>query len=154
MARLTFIEASTSGHTSFVIDEMLQFLKTEHPEITTRKVRAETAGIQDLSSSDALVFGSGTWNTGGTEGQLNPFMHELLFTTLQGIECKKPMAFISLGDDRYYFTTRCTEHFLRFQRQAGGTSLLMPLVIVNEPYDQTEKIRVWAKKLLEAVKKI
>ncbi len=147
MGTLTIIEASTSGHTTFVLDEIVKILTKELPDLHMKRYRAETVTVEDVQESNALLFGSGTWNTGGIEGQLNPYMHELLFERLKNVRLEKPMAFVSLGDDRYYFTTRCTEHFLKFQKLTGGESLAMPLIIVNEPYDQTVRIQTWAKKL-------
>lgn len=122
------------------------------PDLTIERTRAEQAKPEDILHGDVVILGSGTWNTGGIEGQLNPHMHEFLIerakdVTLQG----KPMTCISLGDDRYYQRTRCTEHFLRFIRTHNGTLITPPLVIVNEPYDQVEKIETWSEKLLQKI---
>ena len=88
----------------------------------------------------------------GQEGQLNDRMHALLFDRCKDVDLSKtPVALISLGDDRYYFTTRATEHFMRFLKEHGGKTLLMPLTIVNEPYGQEEKIQKWAEKFAEKV---
>lgn len=112
--------------------------------------RAERAGADTLLRGDLVVLASGTWNTGGPEGQLNTHMHALLHERAKDVALQgKPMTFISLGDDRYYFRTRCTEHFLRFQREHGATLFLPPFILVNEPYGQEEKIRLWGDKLLK-----
>ena len=150
---LAVITASTSGHTDFVVDVILARLQHELPHLSIKRLRAETAVPADIAHVDALILGSGTWNTGGVEGQLNPHMHALLFQRLSDAPLRgMPVAFVSLGDDRYYFTTRCTEHFLRFQRMAGMTALVSPLIIVNEPYDQEEKILAWTTKLIAALR--
>jgi hypothetical protein len=39
---------------------------------------AEKAEPQDLLSGDVLLLASGSWNTGGIDGQLNPHMWALL----------------------------------------------------------------------------
>ena len=146
MRSLTAIIASTSGHTEFVLDTVLQYWKDVVPNLAVRTVRAELATAEDLLNCDVLLLGSGTWNTGGIEGQLNPHMHALLFERVKNIDLqKKPVLLISLGDDRYYFTTRCTERFMEFMKKANGTSLSMPLVILNEPYDKVERIKKWAE---------
>lgn len=151
---LCIITASTSGHTDFVLDEVVKHLRTKCPLLVIKRKRAELATFDDFLESDALILGSGTWNTGGVEGQLNPFMHQLLLEKCKDIKLpSKPIAFVSLGDDRYYFTTRCTEHFLKFQRASEAVSLVSPLIIVNEPYDQTEKMLAWADKLVAVVRK-
>ena len=145
MKNVTAVIATTSGHTQFVIDTVVSRWKETHDDIAVRIVRAETATVEDLTQCDVLLLGSGTWNTGGVEGQLNPYMHELLFEKLKGIDLQaKPVLLVSLGDERYYFTTRCTERFMQFLKAANGKSAGMPLIIVNEPYDQTEKIKKWA----------
>ncbi|TSC58443.1 MAG: hypothetical protein Greene041619_667 [Candidatus Peregrinibacteria bacterium Greene0416_19] len=145
---LRIIYASTSGHTEFVVQTLVSALHDLAPDVPVDVRRAEEAAPDDLLRADALILASGTWNTGGQEGQLNPHMHALLLERAAGIDLAgKPMAFISLGDDRYYFTTRCTEHFLRFMREHGGTQLLPPLIILNEPYEQAGKIEAWAERL-------
>lgn len=146
---LSIISASTSGNTEYVADVVTQRIGSA-AAVDSR--RAELAGASDLLGNDLVILGSGTWNTGGREGQLNMHMHALL-ERARDIDLRgKPMTFISLGDDRYYFRTRCTEHFLRFCREHGGTLFIPPLILVNEPYGQEEKIVRWADKLVDAMR--
>ena len=146
------IYASTSGNTEYVIDELGAHLRSVLPEITLGVQRAERAGPEDLLRGDLVILASGTWNTGGSEGQLNMHMDALLRGRAAAVDLAgKPMTFVSLGDDRYYFRTRCTEHFLRFQRERGGTLFAPPLILVNEPYGQEERIRRWGDKLLARI---
>lgn len=155
MKTITAITASTSGHTDFVLDTVLEHWKNVLPELRVERVRAEQATKEHLLNSDMLLLGSGTWNTGGVEGQLNPYMHELLFERVRDINLqKKPVLLLSLGDDRYYFTTRCTERFMQFIKQANGTSFTMPLVILNEPYDKTDRMIKWATAVAEKIQKL
>ncbi len=148
-----FIYASTSGNTEFVVDEVVKQLSSKLPDVSVECQRAEAASPEDLLRGDVLILGSGTWNTGGTEGQLNMHMDAFLKERAKDIDLRgKKISFISLGDERYYFRTRCTEHFLRFQREHGGALLLSPLVIVNEPFEQVDKIRIWADKLISAIR--
>ncbi len=143
-----FLYASTSGHTEHVVETVRAFLATQAPEMSIEVQRAEQASVEDLLRGDLLILGSGTWNTGGHEGQLNMHM-DALFKRAAGIDLTgKRFTFLSLGDERYYFRTRCTEHFLRFVREHGGTLFHPPLVLVNEPYGQEDKIEAWAGKLL------
>lgn len=150
---LHIIHASTSGNTEYVVDVAVRYIRSVAPEIVAERQRAELCSAEDLLRGDVLILGSGTWNTGGKEGQLNMHMDALLQKAkdldIQG----KPVSFISLGDDRYYFRTRCTEHFLRFQRDHGAKLFLPPLILVNEPYGQEERIRLWAQKLVDAMLK-
>ncbi len=152
---LHIIYASTSGNTEHVVGVLEELLKEKDSTIIVTTQRAELAKADDFLRGDLLILGSGTWNTGGMEGQLNMYMDELLKRRAKDVDLKKkPITFISLGDDRYYFTTRCTEHFLKFQRDHSGMLLLPPLIIVNEPYEQTERIRTWGTKLLEKLKSL
>lgn len=147
---LHIIYASTSGNTEYVVDELIGHVRRTMPEVEIEHQRAELAQPKDLLRGDVLILGSGTWNTGGTEGQLNMYMHALLKDRAKDLDLQgKPITFISLGDDRYYFRTRCTEHFLRFQREHNGQLFVPPLVMVNEPYGQEEKIYRWTEKLLD-----
>ena len=150
---LTIIYSSFSGHTEYVIDVIEATLKQSLPALVIRRIRGEQATREDLEKAETLLLGSATWNTGGAEGQLNPYMHELLTEKAKNITLTgKPMAIVSLGDDRYYYTARCTEAFLRFLRESGGKQLLPPLIVVNEPYGQEERINRWAEKLAAGLK--
>lgn len=149
MNSLHIIYASTSGHTEYVVNRVVEYIHTHAPTLQIAKQKAEVAEPTDLLEGDILILGSGTWNTGGMEGQLNTHMHVLLEEKGINVDLKnKPITFISLGDDRYYFRTRCTEHFLRFQREHNGNLFMPPLVLVNEPYEQEQKIDHWAAALL------
>lgn len=144
------IFASTSGHTEYVVNTVVEYLKEKLPSLRVSAKRAELARPEDLTSADVLVLGSGTWNMHGQEGQLNEHMHKLLFDRCEGVDLSKtPVVLISLGDNRYYFTARCTEHFMRFLKEHGGKTLMMPFTLVNEPYGQEERILAWAEKFAD-----
>lgn len=150
MTSIHIIYASTSGNTEYVITTLLDHISSRQPDIAFECHRVERVGPEDLLRGDLVILGSGTWNTGGREGQLNMHMDALLRDRAKGLDMKgKPITFISLGDDRYYFRTRCTEHFLRFQREHNATLFVPPFILVNEPYGQEEKIRLWGDKLLK-----
>ncbi len=150
---LHIITASTSGNTECVTDVVVERLRASAPEVSIEMQKAELAQPDDLLRGDVLLLGSGTWNTGGSEGQLNMYMDDFLKKRAKDIDLqKKPITFVSLGDDRYYFRTRCTEHFLRFQREHNGTLIVPPLIIVNEPRGQEERINRWADRLIERMK--
>ncbi len=149
------ITASTSGNTEYVTDTFKKRLADSSPDIVIEHQRAELAKPKDLLRGEILILGSGTWNTGGREGQLNMHMDALLKQRATDVDLQgKPMTFISLGDERYYFRTRCTEHFLRFQREHHGSLFLPPLIIVNEPYGQEERIDQWTDKFIAALAKL
>ncbi len=149
MPSVHIIYASTSGHTEHVVDTLIGFLKEKAPHIAAERQRAELATPEDLRRGDLVILGSGTWNFGGVEGQLNQHMHRLLFERAKDIDLAgKRIAFISLGDDRYYFTTRCTEKFMLFLKSSRAKMALIPLIVLNEPYGQEERIRKWGEKLI------
>lgn len=148
MPAIRIIYSSTSGHTEYVVNTLATFMQEIAPHLRISLMRVEHATKDDLKDCDLLILGSGTWNYGGVEGQLNETMHRFLFERAEGISLLgRKMAFISLGDDRYYHTTRCTEKFMRFLKASGATMALTPLIIVNEPYGQEEKIKKWSEKL-------
>lgn len=152
MPSLHIVYASTSGHTEFVVETLAAFLKEKAPSVTVEVQRAELVKPEDLQRGDALLLASGTWNTGGVEGQLNPHMHELLLTRAAAVTLEgKPMAFMALGDTRYYYTARAAERFQQFRTAHKGAQLLPPFVLVNEPYGQEEKVREWGTKLVAAL---
>lgn len=134
------------------MDTLQSELKKNLPELTVEKIRAERAKPEDFSRANILLLGSGTWNVGGAEGQLNPHMQECLKTAKDVDLNAKPTALLSLGDDRYHFTARATEHLQRFLVDHKGKLLLPPLVVVGEPYDQTERIERWGEKFTESIR--
>ena len=116
--------------------------------------RAEEAQPADLERGDVLILACGTWNTGGSEGQLNIHMDALLKGRAKSVDLHaKPCAIIALGDERYRYTCRATEHLMQFILQHNGTTCTTPLLIVNEPYGQEEKIRKWGEKFLSVLSK-
>lgn len=152
MQSLHIIYASTSGHTEYVIDVLCEYIAKHAPEITLERQRAELTKPEDLLRGDIVVLGSGTWNTGGVEGQLNMYMHRLLKEQAADLDLHgKNMTSISLGDERYYYRTRCTEHLLRYIRDHNGKIVVPPFVLVNEPYGQEELVTKWGQKLLDYI---
>lgn len=150
---LTIVYASTSGHTEHVVDTLAAMLRERAPEISLTLRRAEQARPEDLTAGDVLVLASGTWNTSGTEGQLNPHMRAFLLDRAAEVDLAgKPCAVISLGDSRYRYTCRATEHLMQFILQHGGKNCCPPLAIVNEPWGQEERIGKWGEKLLTNLK--
>lgn len=154
MKSLHIIFSSISGHTEYVVQILKAFLLGRKPELSITLIRAEQAKAEDLLQGDMTILACGTWNTTGQEGQLSPYMHEFINTIAKDVDLSNRLiAFISLGDERYFYTCRCTEHFLAFQRDHKAHMLLPPLVIANEPYDQSERILAWGEKLLAAMEK-
>ncbi len=153
---LHIIVASTSGHTDYVVDTLVDALKkVQGDALTIEKQRAELSGPDDLSKGDVLILASSTWNTGGPEGQLNPHMYDLLMSRAAKVELKgKQVAVIGLGDSRYYFTARAKDLLEEFVTKHGGVLLEPSLAIVNEPYGQEKKVINWAKQFLAASHKL
>lgn len=132
---------------------MLQeFLQKTSQKTPVSLLRAENAEPQDFLKGDILILASGTWNTGGTEGQLHPYMEELLRKRAKDVALAgKKCTAIALGDTRYRYTARAGEHLKNFITEHGGELFCEPLTVVNEPYGQEEKIREWGEILLRAI---
>ncbi len=138
MSSLHIIYASTSGHTEYVIDQVVKHLSG------AVKVRAELAQPEDFLKGDVLLLATGTWNTGGIEGQLNPHMDELLRKRATAIDLGgKKVLLIALGDDRYRYTANAMTHLIEFVKMHNGVVMEPTLKIVNEPYGQEKKIEEW-----------
>ncbi len=151
MPTLQIIYASTSGHTEYVVGVLKDALKNDK-KLQIADCKAEAAKPEDLLQSDVLLLASGSWNTGGIEGQMNPHMHDLLQGRVKDIDLAgKPVAIIALGDDRYFYTCRAGEHMRRFILDHGGKLLGDALLIVNEPYGQEERVRKWAATLSKSL---
>ncbi len=148
MEKIFLSYASTAGHTEYVVDILMNFLR-EMGDVAVEHKRAEVCVPDDLSKSDVLLLASGTWNTGGIEGQLNPYMHRLLKEQAANVDLKgKKVACIALGDERYRYTAEARVHLEEFVKTHNGTLLMDALVIVNEPYGQEEKVREWGRAFL------
>lgn len=143
MPSLHVIYASTSGHTEYVVDELIAALGGK---VTVEKQRVELAKPEDLARGDVLLLASGTWNTGGAEGQLNPYMHFFLRGAAKDVDLAgKKVLVIGLGDARYHFTARAHDLLVEYVKSHGGTVIEPTLKIINEPYGQEEKVKEWAK---------
>jgi flavodoxin I len=143
----TVIYASTSGHTEYVVDQLLAALSAGG--IQTTKKRAEECGAADFEAAGPLILASSTWNTGNAEGQLNPHMFALLLDRAKAAKLNgRPVACIALGDERYRYRANAAVHMEAFVKTHGGTELCPTLRILNEPYGQETAVHDWAQKLL------
>lgn len=160
MPSIQIIYASTSGHTEYVVQKLEEFLKSATSAVLSagkcqvRSAKAESSKPQDLLNGDLLILASGTWNTGGMEGQMNPHMHDFLLSTSKDVDLKgRKVMLIALGDHRYFYTCRAGEHMRKFVMEHGGKVIEPSLLIVNEPYGQEEKIEKWGRKIIEVLEK-
>ncbi len=144
---LTIVYSSATGHTEFVVDAVENALKG-NADLRIVRRKSETTQPEDLTKADVLLLACGSWNTGGAEGQLSPYMHDLLTGRAKDADLKgKPAAAIGLGDERYYFTARAADKLTEYLQTHGAALLLPTLKIVNDPFDQTKKVSAWVKEL-------
>ena len=148
---LHVVFASTSGHTAYVVEALIDSLKSTTPGWEIEETRAEKTQPQNLLGGDVLLLASSTWNTGGIEGQLNPHMWVLLNDKANALDLAgKPCACIGLGDHRYFYTARAADHLQRYVKAHHGRLIVPTLKIIDEPYGQEEAVRVWGKQLADA----
>lgn len=149
MPSLHIIYASTSGHTEYVVGQVVEQLKAVAPQVWVEAQRAELAKPEDLAKGDVLVLASSSWNTGSIEGQLNPHMFAFLKDRAAKEDLKgKRVALIGLGDDRYHFTVGALSHLEDYVKEHGGEVIEPSLRIVNEPYGQEEQVKNWTDQLV------
>lgn len=146
--KISFVYASTSGHTEYVAMDLAERLREAGAEVTV--TRAERAGPDELAAGDILLLACGTWNTGGIEGQLNPHMQALLTGRGAASDLKnKPCLAIGLGDRRYRYTANAAVLLEQWLVAHAGTMLLPALKIVDEPYDRLDEVlKPWLDQLL------
>jgi len=150
---LHIVFASTSGHTEYVVNALIDSLKSITPGWKIEQTIAEKAQPMDLLSGDILLLASATWNTGGIEGQLNPHMWVLLNDKAKTLDLAgKPCVCIGLGDHRYFYTARAADHLQQYVKAHHGRLIVPTLKIIDEPYGQEEAVRVWGKQLADASK--
>jgi flavodoxin len=119
------------------------------------KTMAEKTQPQDLLRGDILLLAAATWNTGGTEGQLNPHMWVLLLDKAKNLDLAlKPCACVGLGDHRYFYTARAADLLEHYVKAHHGRLVLPTLKIIDEPYGQEQTVRLWAKQLVDASKQM
>jgi len=146
---LHIVFASTSGHTKYVVEALIDSLKSIAPGWEIEAMMAEKAQPQDLLGGDVLLLASATWNTGSIEGQLNPHMWVLLHDKAKTLDLAgKPCACIGLGDHRYFYTARAADHLQHYVKAHHGRLIVPALKITDEPYGQEEAVRVWAEQLV------
>lgn len=152
MASIHIIFASTSGNTEHVVETVVEHISQNHADIEVSTQRVEEAEPQDLLRGDLVVLASSTWNYDGVEGYLNMYMREFLEKRAKDADLNgRGVGLIILGDDRYYYTGRGTERFMQYLMGHNGKSCTMPLLIINEPFGQEEKIVEWAEKLVASI---
>jgi flavodoxin I len=152
---LHIVFASTSGHTKYVVDVLIDSLKGIAAGWQIEETMTEKTQPQDLLRGDVLLLASSTWNTGSIEGQLNPYMWVLLQDKAKNLDlARKPCACIGLGDHRYFYMARAADHLEHYVQMHHGRLILPTLKIIDEPYGQEETVRVWGKQLLDASKQI
>lgn len=150
MPTVNIIFASTSGHTQYVVEKLVAFL--ESADCKVQSMSAELAKPEDLLKGDILILASGSWNTGGIEGQMNPYMHAFLKDRAKDVDLKgKKVALIALGDHRYRYLAGSGVHMAEFVATHGGKEICKKLEIINEPYDQDDKIVAWGNSLADAI---
>ena len=150
---LHIVFASTSGHTEYVVEALIDSLRSIAPGWEIEETMAEKAQPQDLLNGDVLLLASATWNTGGIEGQLNPHMSVLLQDKAKTLDLAgKPCACIGLGDHRYFYTARAADHLEHYVEAHHGRLIVPTLKIIDEPYGQESAVRVWGKQLVDASK--
>ena len=149
---ISVIYSTATGHTEFVVDVLVKELTKELPTVRIIKQRAEVTQPSDLKKSDVIILACGSWNTGNTEGQLSPYMHDLLtvratMEDLKGIHATA----IGLGDERYFYTARSAEKLTDYLKDHGASLLIPALKIINDPFDQENKVAVWATELAKKI---
>jgi flavodoxin len=155
MRTITVLYTTATGHTEFVIDTVLDVFTKQLPGTRVVKKRAENATPEDLTNADALLLACGSWNTNNVEGQLSPYMEDLLSGRAAKVELQgKPAAAIGLGDERYYYTARAADKLTEYLTLRGATLIVPTLKIINDPFDQAPKIQTWAKEFVSAFKGI
>lgn len=144
VSSLQIIYASGSGHTEYVIDQVMTHLA----DVKVDRLIAERAAGEDLLHGDVLLLASGSWNTGGAEGQMHPYMDELLKKKAAGIDLAgKRVLLIGLGDSRYRYTVGCLRYMEEFVQTHNGVVIEPVLKIVNEPYGQEKVIEEWVSSI-------
>jgi len=150
---LRIVFASTSGHTEYVVDALIESLKSITPGWAIEATMAEKAQPQDLLGGDVLLLVSATWNTGGTEGQLNPHMWGLLHDKAKTLDLAGHLcACVGLGDHRYFYTARAADHLEHYVEAHHGQLIVPTLKIIDEPYGQEETVRAWGTQLVDVLK--
>lgn len=148
VSHLHVIFASTSGHTEYVVNEVLKQWSD------ASVVRAEEATADDLQKGDVLLLAAGSWNTGGIEGQLNPYMHAFVHGPAKDAKLNgKKVLVVGLGDHRYRYTCAAADHLMQYIKDHGGEFVGPELRIVDEPYGQEAKVKSWLQTIAAALAK-
>jgi flavodoxin I len=143
---LYIVFASTGGHTAYVVDALIASFKSIASGWEIKETMAEKTQPQELLSGDVLVLASATWNTGGTEGQLNPHMWALLQDKAKTLDLAgKPCACIGLGDHRYFYTARAADHLQHYVEAHHGRLIVPTLKIIDESYGEEDAVGIWGK---------
>lgn len=151
MSSLHILYASSSGHTELVIETLAAYVRKKKRGLDVQVTRIEQAKPADLTKGGVTLLACGTWNTGGVEGQLQPYMHQFLLKFAKDVDLKQqPCACIGLGDERYRYTAAAADHLEQYVVSHGGELVVPTLRVINEPYGQENVVERWADLLLKA----
>jgi flavodoxin I len=149
---LLFAYASTSGHTEYVCALAAEFFTQKKRNFTTILQPIETISEQDLREADAIILASGTWNTEGIEGQLNPYMYRFVHNDFADFDFKKvPVLVIGCGDDRYRYTCRAAQYLEEYVDAHNAKRIEPTLRMINEPYHQHRAIEEWCDAIIPKI---
>lgn len=149
MTRLLFAYSSTSGHTEYVCQVCANHISKKKRSFDCELKLIETVTKKDVDAADIVLLASGTWNTEGIEGQLNPYMHRFVHKDFADYDFKnRPVLIIGCGDARYKYTCRAAQYLEEYVWSHNATHIEPTLRVINEPYGQEQQFIDWCDTIL------
>ncbi|MDO8451884.1 MAG: flavodoxin domain-containing protein [bacterium] len=146
---ILIVFATNSGGTQEAVGLVEETLKSLHFTVSVKP--ALQALPDDITSSNAIILASPSWDYGNEEGQ----PHEDFFPFMKLCEGKvfegKPFAILGLGDSSYTKFCGAVDHLETFVKTLHGT-LVVPSLRIDGYYsrhDNPDKVKAWTNTLVK-----
>jgi flavodoxin I len=140
--------ATYSGGTRKAAEIIDEVLALKH-SVTTIELDGSNLP-NDVSSYDAIIFGTPTWmDDSGQQGRPHLHMIDLIENRKQNLAGKKCAVFV-LGDNYYGMFAHSAVWMSEYVQSQGGELITEPLRINKMQFDEennSEKVEKWAKEL-------
>jgi len=147
MVKTILIYGSTTGNTEALSEHVAAGLKQAGADVTVKNVA--DAGVDELASYDAIIFGCSTWGAGELQDDFIDFHDGMDGISLEG----KKAAVFGPGDSEDYPDTFCeaVDILEEALKKSGAEIVAESLKVDGDVEPAFEESEAWGLKVAEAL---